>query len=225
MTHVPPSTVIVPGLQTLAKMQESILSWVPVNPDDENRSDARDALNDGIDLMNSRQLKRVRGVATITLVVSTASYDLPSDFKAPINCIQLNSDGNRDGKLGFVASAEMEERYQYASSESSPCAYTVYDDAAVRELTLNYTPTSGYVTRYPQLRLTYSRRIPHMVNPTDVVQVVPEWNSWLKWQARATMASSRDPKRYQIAAREAAFRWDNLLTEDNEADSGDHDHE
>lgn len=218
MIGVGATSGVTPGGPSLSTLQQRVLSWVPATPDSQNRLAAKDALNAGIDLvLNTHRWRKDLPTQDITLIASTATYDLNDDFADSRTTEWLDSNDKvtrNGGWCGFLDESEFDRAYASRETDGDPKAYTIRYKS--RLLEFSSPPSSGFISSYPKLRLRYYRRFQHLESPSDVFDGPSEFSSLLAWYARMELCGGRDLRKADRAERTYLRLLMDLKTADNE---------
>lgn len=211
-TVVGASSSFEPALQACSTLVGQVLAFFQAPDDSEIRSVALNGLNAALDLINSRQWKKIVGAQTITLDNTNNEYDVADEFKDPIRLFKLTSASVKDGRIEFATEARFYEIFETpVASSGEPCLYTY--DYAQRKIVLDVVPSSGFTSRNPYLHLRYHRRVGKL-NCTGTTGLPPEFDEWLIARAAVWLAAVRDPDRIPYLSAEASDRWRMLIRDD-----------
>jgi hypothetical protein len=209
---VPASTSIEPTQQACSQLVSQVLGAYQLPDDPELRSVALIGLNSALNLINSRQWKKIYGTAEITLNTSDREYEVPDDFKDPIRLFLLNSAGQKAGILRFLTEDQFyQEFYLQTASAGSLCTYTF--DYNGRVIVLDQVPSSSVISQYPTLQTRYHRRVPKL-NCTGTTGLPPEFDEFLVARGAVWLARVKDPQSARFWLDEASERWRMLLRDD-----------
>lgn len=182
---------------------------------------AQEGVNEGIYKLNARKWNWARFSQPITLAANVQEYALNASFKASRACETLNSAGEVNGQLPWIDPKNFDDMFYDRSSPTNPIAYTIFNVFDNGKLTLSYNPPAGFVATYPTLRVRYWRRTPILNTGTDVFTGPSEFEPFLVWTARATLASIWAPSKYAVAKRSADELWGLLRRDDVLLETGD----
>lgn len=209
-----------PGARTFGQLKNELARYVKMPTDSEALSVCGDAIVDAIRYYNAKTWKWNITYQDITLVVNTADYDLSSQVKEPRYAELLDASGNSVSRLKYQDPRSFLEWNFPITASGSPDCYTLMNNHATGTLTVNYAPTTDFITSYPTLRLWYYRRIQHPTADSDEIDVPSEAEGGIIWKAKALVTQVYDPKKVQLAEQEHAERW-RLLRADNSDEQHD----
>lgn len=206
-----------PGARSLSGLKRFVLNYIQGISDPDLESQAKEGVNGGIDLINSRVWKWNYTSQSLT-TSATDSYSLNASFHKPIALQRLNSSSQRTGRLRWLEPSVFFKEKDIATSTGTPLYYTVTSHQNDGNLVLEKTPDSSFISSYPTLKLWYVPRVAYLSSDSDTLDAPPEFGSLVGWYGRWEMASVRG----QIALADRAERayniwWNRLVADDNDS--------
>lgn len=213
-TSLPAPTYASPGYSSASNLRRQVLNFVSAAADDGDLDElANEAINGAIDRINNRTWNQIVGFMDFPLTVDVADYPVPLDFKKPLHFHLLDPDGNPFRRLEYLASKNLEDVFQRSVQSGNTCYYTFFE--ASRLVSLEPKPSAAILSESPTARLRFFRRIPHVHRSASSMVLAPrEFATWIKWEARADIASVRAPQKFSMAERKSGQLWHELGVED-----------
>jgi len=144
---------------------------------------AREALFEEIRSYNSWKWTFNRVKEDLTLVASTADYELSQDFRGPLRAQMVDSSSKTREDVSWIPWGDWVSRFPDQSTTGSiPLFYTARNIHENGTVTIDPVPASSLT--YPTLRLFYHRRIlcpadNEVINvPTEVEQAIFDGAIW-----------------------------------------------
>ena len=119
------SVTQVPAPDTRSGITRMVLNYVQAVSDPDLEAAVHDAINGGVDLLNSRMWWWNVKSQDLTLVAATDTYTINSNFKKPLALHRLNSSSKLEGRLRWKEPKVFFDENAWNNSDSSPWAYTV----------------------------------------------------------------------------------------------------
>lgn len=213
---VPSTAVLTPGNKNYAQSKRFVVNYVQGADDAELLDLAGDEFNNGIDRLNARvwnwNIKR----QDITLVASTAEYDISSDHKKPRKLQLLDSSSYVVKAIGYCDTKTFWERHSNSATAGAPDKYTIETPLQRGKLVLDPIPGASFVSSYPTARLQYYARVEHLTQDADVLKAPPEVWQFVAWYARWALALDRAAPANIVDRAYAHWReLENLLIRDD----------
>ena len=206
----------IPAADNRAGMTRAVLNYVQANSDPDLENTVHEALNGGVDLLNSRMWWWNIKTQDITLAATDLDYTLNSNFKKPIAAILLDTNSKQCSRLRWKEPKVFYDENTYNVSDGSPSVYSVVNAKDDGLLVLNVAPTSDFVASWPKIRLKYHARIAYLTGQATL-DAPPEFRSLVVWYARWEFALIRGRSTEARAAEVAYTRWlQRLITDDND---------
>jgi len=187
-TTLQSSVVKTPPGRTFSELKRAVVDIVQGANDPELLDVAGRSINNAIDELNLYNWIKLAGKQDITLSLNQADYSIQSDVKNPIG-LGLWNNGAPKSKLQFKEYRTLEEEHPWAVDSGWPMAYTIYYEE--RALSLNVLPNQSFIDNYDTMRLRFFRRVHHLVDDSQRLDLPSEFNSYVLWQARFDLASVR----------------------------------
>ena len=181
-------------------------------------SDAGVAINSAISKINTSTWHWLNKQTTLTPTADSKTMTIPADFKKPRSLMRLDSNSKEQGRITFQIPELFLGSEWDDSTSGDPSHYTVRNPSDDRLLTLNVPVSSGFLTLFPTLRLTYYARLLHFAgdgNTLGDLEAPPEMAEFLEWYAKWKVASTRGSGT-QISAANTAWKelWRDLRADD-----------
>lgn len=126
--------------------------------------------------INSRDWRFTKtNAANITLVNGTATYTLPTNFKAPSYARLLASTGKQQHELRYVLDEAMTHSVTNQDSSGQPYFYSLRNHYADGLVTLYPTPDASAAATWT-LDVEYHKRIPLITDDSTAIDVPEEVN-------------------------------------------------
>ena len=201
-TAVPASVTQTPSSASKNTLIRRVLNFVMGADDDDSlNAVALDALNSAVALINSRKWYKLFSNTDLTMAADTSTYGLPADFKEPMSAFELNSSDERNQRIPYLPLKSMLDERPIATTSGNPQTYGI--NYGTRQFTFDIPPSSSFVSRVPQVRIYYYKRIPELTDTSQTIGADPEFDWYVVWSARREIAAIRDPQKYSLADREA----------------------
>jgi len=211
------SVTQVPAPETRSGITRQVLNYVQAVSDPDLEAAVHDAINGGIDLLNSRMWWWNIKEHDITLAADTDEYTINSNFKKPISLFRMNSSSKLEGRLRWKEPKVFFDEHAWNRDGSNPWVYTVITPKDNAQMTLNAAPNSDFVTAWPTLRFKYAARVGYLNSDDAELDTPPEFRSLVMWYARWEFASQRGKISETDRAERAYLRWmQRLVTDDND---------
>lgn len=165
-----------------------------VGGQDENeiRGQALDCLNrtrKHLNTMDWRFLKT--NASNITLVASTATYSLPTDFKSPSYARLLDTNGKQDKELRYVPDEVLTHWVADQESTGQPVYYSLRNSYADGLITVYPVPGSSEASTWT-LDVEYYKRLPIISDDSTAIDVPEEVNRVLTLGAQYELLLERE---------------------------------
>ena len=206
---------LVPAQRTLTVLIRKTLDYIMSKNDSEIDVVATDAINDGIDEINTRNWRKLIKQDDTAFVADTRTYDLPTDFRAPRSMEKWDSSSKSDGRIYYKELKTLLNENQFSTNSGTPSTYST--DEQARKIILNVAPDSAFVSSYPKYNLWYHYRQVHLAGSSTAMTMPVEFDGFLVWRARATLASFRRPDAARYADNMATKIWRELVANDNDS--------
>lgn len=142
----------------------------------EVRSQALACVNRVREHLNTRDWAFLKtNAANITLVAATATYSLPTNFKAPSYARLLDSNGKQDFELRYVPDDVLTRLVTDQETTGKPYYYSLRNHYADGLVSLYPIPDSGAASTWT-LDVEYYKRIPVITDDTARIDVPEEVN-------------------------------------------------
>ena len=209
-----------PASTSLSGLIAKVANYVLAPSDSDVSAIATDSINDSIRQLNTRNWAWMRKWSDITLAANVQEFPLPTDFKniRRLEILDNSATAKVVGSLGYIDPQSFSEIYLDRSTVGSPERYTVNNEFASGVLTMNCSVSPDFFAAYPKIRLRYWSRSPYMINGTSTFSGPTEAESFIVWDARATVASHWSPNKVAYAASRSEKIWKQLLIEDVKRD-------
>src|SRR3990172_4815255 len=203
-----------PAAIAFSTLYARVQNYVLAPSDTDVATIAKEGINEAISRLNTRRWNWARHHADITLVAGTQEYALSATFKGPRAAELLDSTGEVVSRLEFLDPKELDYLYPDRHSQGYPSHYTIFNEFANGMLTLSATPSSGFVTQYPKVRVRFFRRIPYLSADADLFYGPTEAETYLVWYARANVAAHWALDKIGFAEKRAEELWTLLVRDD-----------
>jgi len=210
-----------PARTAFSTLYARVLNYVFAPSDAALTTIAKECINESIQKLNSRRWTWQRQHDDLTLAAGTQEYDLTATFNAPRSVQMLNTSTEVVGKLFFVDPKSFDEYFPNRSAAGTPEAYTIYNEYANGHLTLSCTPSSGFVTTYPKLRVRYYKRAALLSGDADLFDGPTDFEPFIVWHARASLSAHMTPDKIAFADKRSQEIWRDLVREDVLKETGD----
>lgn len=202
-----------PDQNTLTDLIRRVLNYVMAKNDSELDAVATEAINGGINKINSRNWRKLIKQDDETFVQDQRIYDLPDYFRAPRNVERWNSSSKSDGRISYLPIEIMLKEHPYATGSDTPVLYAIdYDNWKIM---FDVAPDASFVANYPKYNLWFHGRQPHL-SGVVTISLPAEFEEFLVWYARAEVASFRRPELAKHASMQAQIIWTDLVADDND---------
>ena len=207
--------IYIPSPRTYESLKRDVLNYIQGTQDDTDLDSlAGRAINDGIDRINSRTWKKIVEKMDITTVADDDDYPLLLTVKEPMVLLELDSSSNRQGRLEFKDLKSFYTERPNATVSGTPSHYTIQPHQ--RMLLLDVPASSGYVSQVPTLQFWYFRRIPHLTDEANKLDIPPEFERLVINHAAAMLAAIRGHQVFNFVRQEEELAWRELIRDDNE---------
>src|SRR3989304_2023555 len=130
------AVVPIPGCQDFATLKSRVASYLRKPDSSDILQIAGYEINSAVRKLNSENWNWALTSTTITLVAATATYDLPTNFRAARMLERLTSGSVRSGKIYYLDPKTFNEETG-GSSSGTPTRYTVHNFTDTQLLTLD----------------------------------------------------------------------------------------
>jgi hypothetical protein len=204
-----------PANSTLSQLQTRVLRYIGAPDHSEAQAMAISEINAAIGELNQRNWNWALTYTDLTMVVSTADYNLPANWGSARMAHWLNSSSVPVGKVSYLDPKSFDEAIQYGGA-GTPIAYTVYNFIDTAQLSLDVPMSAAALASYPKLRHRYFARVPTLVNASDTLPVPSEVEEYIVWAARLACCLSTDPDGNRMAKADvkASRAWQALVSKD-----------
>src|SRR5262245_61795378 len=142
-----------PATRVESQLAEEIGTHFGAPDDTDVLAIARNAVNDAIRMLNTRNWRWGLAFVEIATVAGQSEYDLSTDWRAPRSLELLDGSGNVNGRIAWQDPKSFSDLTGDGTT-GDPCLYTVFnaDDGV---LTLDAAPSAVFVSQHPTLRVRY----------------------------------------------------------------------
>jgi hypothetical protein len=205
-------TTELPAQRAFSTLKSEAARFVLMPTDTTADSIAGDGINDGIRRLNTRPWEWAIQFQEITLTASQDQYEVAARFLAPRSTELLDASGNvMESNLAYYDAKTFVNDFYDRRMSGDPMAYTVYARHETGTITLDRPCSSGFVSRFPKLRLWYYQRLPYLSGASDVLDAPSEVESYVLWHAKHYLATIYDVSKAGVAKTEREETWMHMV--------------
>lgn len=175
---------------------------------------SKEGVWDGIRRMNAHRWHWSRIKQDVTFTASQQEYSLGASYKEIRALELLDANAKVNGGLRFVDPKSWDEFLpQRINSPGTPIAATIFNEYDNGLITLDKSPSTGFLTTFPTLRLRFWRQIPLPTGDNSLAEIPSFVEPFVKWHGRMVVAAHWDPTKVSFAERQADKHWMDIRRE------------
>lgn len=158
--------------RTLAELAQEVASYVGGETTGDGNARAAESVRAAVRRYNTWAWKCRRTTQAVTLAAQSAphTYSLDAEFRSPVRCLLLDSNGVPQDEVNWVTPEEWRSRYpNKGTGGSSPVWYTAENPHLTGQV--EFDPWPQGTLRYPSVRVIYSTFIAPPTSATSVLSV------------------------------------------------------